>query len=349
MPVVELNGTKINYLQIDSDAGEHAEHLVMVHGLATNMAFWYMRHAAEFAKRYKVTLFDLRGHGRSRVTESGYTPENMSRDLEELLNHLSINKAHFIAHSFGGIVALNFACRSVNRVASLMLVDSHIGAIRKLEKDNTWEYGQKVQQLLHDQGLDISVNEPYFGYRLLATVAHLQKEKVPISDELQELVIPIVGNYGARTAKQWLKLLETTKAEEELMGDDGLTLERLKKLTFPILAVYGERSQAMLTGSHLLEVWPHADFRRVREAGHFFPTTRPAELMQNCEQFWDGALVSDIPKREGDKQRHFRSDRFSERDDGWYFFTREGEHGPYESLDIANNSLSSYIEQAKAG
>lgn len=347
MPAVEVNGTKINYLQLESDAGPDAEDLVMVHGLATNMAFWYIRHAPEFAKRYKVTLFDLRGHGRSRVTDDGYTPENLAADLEGLLDHLSITKAHFIAHSFGGVVALNFAYKSQARVESLMLIDSHISAIRRLEKTEHWAYGEKLQKLLHDQGMDINVDEPYFGYRLLAEVALLQKEKKEISEELKEIVTPIVGNYGNRTAKLWLKLLNTTSAQAELMGDDGLGLDMLKQFKFPILAVYGEYSQSMLTGRHLLEVWPHADFRKMLRAGHFFPTTRPEELIATCEQFWHGALVSGVSTREGDKKRHFRSERFDQRDDGWYFSTRDGENGPFETVDIAQEHLSAYISQVK--
>jgi len=347
MPAVEVNGTKINYLQLDSDAGPDAEHLVMVHGLATNMAFWYIRHAPEFAKRYKVTLFDLRGHGRSRVTEDGYTPANMAADMLGLMDHLAIPKAHVMAHSFGGVVALNFACNAPERVESLMLIDSHISAIRKLETVEGWDYGDKLQVLLHDQGIDINVKEPYFGYRLLAEVALLQEQKIEISPELKEIVTPIVGNYGNRTAKLWLKLLNTTAAEKELMGDDGLALDMLKQLKFPILAVYGEHSQSMLTGRHLLEVWPHADFRKMLRAGHFFPTTRPDELISTCEQFWHGAMVSGVSIRDGDNKRHFRSERFEQRDDGWYFSTRDGEEGPFDKVESAQEMLSFYITQVK--
>jgi hypothetical protein len=56
----------------------------MVHGLATNLAFWYIRYVSAFSKRYRVTLYDLRGHGRSSITDSGYTPKNMAVDLQKL-------------------------------------------------------------------------------------------------------------------------------------------------------------------------------------------------------------------------------------------------------------------------
>ena len=42
-------------------------------------------------------------------------------------------------------------------------------------------------------------------------------------------------------------------AAAEMMGDDGLGLEELRALRFPILALYGENSHARLTGEALLE------------------------------------------------------------------------------------------------
>jgi hypothetical protein len=148
-----------------------------------------------------------------------------------------------------------------------------------------------------------------------------------------------------RTATQWLNLLDTTQAKEELMGDDGLSADNLEKLKFPILAIYGEHSQAMSTGGQLLGVWPHAEFRRVRDVGHFFPLTRPFEFMENCRRFWSSS-APDIPLcREGEScGNYFRSHRFYSRRGQWYFDTREAKQvGPFESMDQAKLSLWSII------
>ncbi|HDH08247.1 MAG TPA: alpha/beta hydrolase [Nitrospirae bacterium] len=343
MPTVEINGSRINYCQVDCKSGNDCEDLVMIHGLATSLAFWYFSHAAEFSKRYRVTLYDMRGHGRSGITESGYTSNNMAVDLQKLIDHLKIDRAHFIAHSFGGVVALNLACIDPDRIASLMLIDTHIFAVRRLPKTKKWKSADSIQQILDKNGLDIDVKEPYFGYRLLSTVARMQTQNIEISEELKNMVNHLMWKNNKRTASRWLKLMETTKAEEELMGDDGLSLNSLRKLKFPILALYGEFSPAMPTGEQLLEVWSHADFRRIRKAGHFFPITRPFEFMKNCQQFWDGALIKELPRREGDyNKRHFRSERFFKEDDKWYFYTRESKKiGPFDDIEKAREFLRS--------
>ncbi|MFA4915464.1 MAG: alpha/beta hydrolase [Syntrophales bacterium] len=300
MPSVEINGVRINYMQNDCDSGNDCEDLVMIHGLATNMAFWYLHYVPEFSKRFRITLYDLRGHGRSGITDSGYGPKNMAIDLQQLLDHLKIERAQFIAHSFGGAVVLNLACLDPGRFTSLVLIDTNISAVRRLQNKIHWKFGGALQQILDHNGVGLNVRDPYFGHRLLTAAAHMQTQDVEISEELRAFLSHSRWKGNKRTATQWLKLMETTQAERELMGDDGLSLDGLRKLNFPILALYGELSQAMSTGEQLLEVWPHADFRRVREAGHFFPITRPSELIENCLQFWDGAMIKGLPHRKED-------------------------------------------------
>ncbi|MBZ0157485.1 MAG: alpha/beta hydrolase [Alphaproteobacteria bacterium] len=340
MPSAEVNGVRINYLQMPCESAEECEDLVMVHGLATSLAFWYFRHAPSFSKRYRITLYDLRGHGRSGTTDSGYTAKNMAVDLRKLLDHLGIEHAHFVAHSFGGAVALHLACHHPDRFASLVVADTHISAIRRLQKGKG-ESGERIQQILDRNNLDLDAGEPYFGYRLLSAVARLKVKNRNISPELEGLVRPLLGENSKRTARQWLRLIETSQAEKELMGDDGISPDRLRGLHFPIQAMYGERSPAMSTGERLLELWPHADFRRIREAGHFFPITRSSEFIENCCSFWKDALLRGIPRRKGDSdKRYFRSNRFYRRDGEWFFDTRESmENGPFRDLVEAKSYM----------
>ena len=102
MPVALIDGVRLNCLQLTPESGA-GEDLVMVHGLATNLAFWYAPYATELSKRYRVTLYDLRGHGRSQMPAAGYRPDDLRRDLLGLLDQLQIRRAHFLAHSYGGV------------------------------------------------------------------------------------------------------------------------------------------------------------------------------------------------------------------------------------------------------
>lgn len=345
MPVVSVNGARINYLQVEEPGGGAREDLIMVHGLATNMAFWYLPYAPVFAKRFRVTLFDMRGLGRSEMTHSGYTPQDLSLDLSGLMDALGIARAHFVAHSFGGVVTLNLACRDAARVRSLVLADTHISAVRRHHAPREWGNRLHVQSIIDRHGLRLDTHDPYFGYRLLTEVATLQVRKSEVPQELLDLVGPMLGRQGKRTATQWVKLMDETEAEYQLMGDDGLSLDALRRLDFPILALYGDHSQARLTGAELLKVWPQAEFRRVRDAGHFFPSSRPDEVMIECERFWSGEFAGRPPVRSGEaRRRHFRSDRVFNAGSDWFFLTREKSRvGPYASSEEAHNALARLV------
>lgn len=352
MPTALVNGVRLNYVQmVPEDVGdEPLEDLVMVHGLATNMAFWYFKYAPVFAKRFRVTMFDLRGHGRSEMPARGYAPATLALDLQSLLDHLDIQRAHLLAHSFGGVVAMNFASVSPDRVASLVLCDSHISALRHVETPQEWTYGQAIQPILDRHELKLDTRDPYFGYKLLTEVAKLQMRNLEVPAELMTLVSPLMGKHGNRTAAQWIKLMAQEHVEPEMMGDDGLALSTLRKFRFPILAMYGDNSQARLTGGELLDVWPHAEFRRVRDAGHFFPTSKPEEVIFGCERFWGGEFNKHSKQRTGEAaRRYFRSDRVYQSDGSWYCFTREqSKIGPFAESAEAHEHLARFVSSMMA-
>lgn len=346
MPTALVNGVRLNYVLVDEGGDPDREVLVMVHGLATSLAFWYFRYAARLSREFKVLLYDLRGHGRSEMPDSGYRPINHAADLAGLLDHLGIHDAHLVAHSFGGVVSLNFAREHPTRVKSLVLCDTHLSAVRHVKTAQDWAFGQSLQIILDRHGIDLDTQDPYFGYKLLTRVAQWSVNGFTVPDELEELIGPLVGSYLKRSATHWLQLMNNTNAGEEVMGHDGLTLEQLKSFKFPILAMYADNSQARLTGSELLEVWPHAEFRGVRDAGHFFPLSRPEAVLSASLRFWRGEFAPAHKRtRVGEARRsYFRTDRVFQAGGAWYFTTREDDRiGPFAAPEEASDSLVKFL------
>jgi 3-oxoadipate enol-lactonase len=97
--------------------------IVFAHSLACNSAMWKGQ-AAEFARRYRVLLFDTRGHGRSSAPETGYAFDDLVADTESLLTSLGIDHPHFVGLSMGGMLAQAFALKHPNRLRSLIIADS---------------------------------------------------------------------------------------------------------------------------------------------------------------------------------------------------------------------------------
>lgn len=289
MPYLQRDEVKLHYLRLaDGEGGMRPDHLVMVHGLAANLAFWYVQLAPRFAQRFDVLLFDLRGHGRSGRPAAGYTPAAMAGDLAALLDHAGIEQVHLVGHSFGGLVALAFTLAQPQRVASLVLADVHVGFIRRRQRLADWRLWPRLERRLRQLGVELRADEPEAGLRLLEVAARVQVEQPHRAAELQGLLSPFTGRAGARSAAQWLDLLEQTSLRRDLAAEDGVTRERLADLHKPTLIVYGEYSQALPSGQLLHHLWPHAQFEIVPGAGHFFPASRPETLARAAERFWSG-------------------------------------------------------------
>jgi pimeloyl-ACP methyl ester carboxylesterase len=71
---------------------------------------------------FQVITFDVRGHGRSdkpRDPESYGT--ELAADVDRLLRHLNLPKAHIVGYSMGALVALDFAILHQEHALSVVL------------------------------------------------------------------------------------------------------------------------------------------------------------------------------------------------------------------------------------
>jgi pimeloyl-ACP methyl ester carboxylesterase len=250
----------------------------MVHGLAASMGFWYFETAPKLSRFFNVTLYDLTGHGRSRMPQARYGSRSMAKDLCHLLDSLGIQRAHIIGHSYGGLIGLHLAHIHPQRVSTLTVADSQLSSVRRLS--HPWEQGQKIKKLLRKRGLDFDVQDPYFGYKMLKEAARLQvADRQNEMEALREWVHPFIGRSGKRTARQWLRLVDTTGAESDFLTDDGLTDSILGHMSVPTLAIYGDRSQAIESGKKLAQILPGTELKIIPRAGHFFPVSKPRALL----------------------------------------------------------------------
>ena len=124
MPIAQLlDGARLAY---DDDCfappWEAAEPVVLVHGFSKNRKFWY-GWLPGMTKRYRVIRPDQRGHGDSSPVASGFQMalEPFSDDLARFLDALHLERAHMVMAEFSSTVAIDFAQRHADRIASLTL------------------------------------------------------------------------------------------------------------------------------------------------------------------------------------------------------------------------------------
>jgi pimeloyl-ACP methyl ester carboxylesterase len=280
MAQANVNGVRL-HLQA---AGEGPD-IVLVHGIAANIAFWYPRIAPRLARDRRVTLYDLRGHGMSEMPERGYTPADMADDLRGLLDHQGIERADLVGHSFGGAVCLEFAARHPERVRSLTLADATVQALQPIDSGPDWAYWTAYRQKMEELGVHLPQRLPKVAFGLLEELAEPARRGARPRRGTGELFVPFGRFNGARrTAGRWLKLLRTTAAWSELQ-EAGIGLTEINRIRHPTLLIYGERSRWLRTCQDLGEALPHAETAIVPGAGHFFPLLKPVVFLTHLNAF----------------------------------------------------------------
>jgi pimeloyl-ACP methyl ester carboxylesterase len=78
----------------------------------------------QLAKQYTCLSFDNRGIGASQPRGKPLSTKLMAGDVQALMDHLRWDSAHLVGHSFGGMIALQMALASRNRVRTLSLICS---------------------------------------------------------------------------------------------------------------------------------------------------------------------------------------------------------------------------------
>jgi pimeloyl-ACP methyl ester carboxylesterase len=84
--------------------------VVLIHGFSGDMTLWYFQWKA-LSERWRVVLYDQRGHGRSGAAAGGdYSLEALGRDLQAVLDaEAPSGPVALIGHSLGGMTILSFA------------------------------------------------------------------------------------------------------------------------------------------------------------------------------------------------------------------------------------------------
>ncbi|MBJ6125724.1 3-oxoadipate enol-lactonase [Microvirga splendida] len=117
MAFARVSGIVLHYQVLGLSDGPA---LVFINSLGSDLRIW-QDVVSSFSDRYRVVLYDKRGHGLSDAPPAPYTIDGHTDDLLALLDHLQIGKTSLIGLSVGGMIAQRMAVRAPDRVQSLTL------------------------------------------------------------------------------------------------------------------------------------------------------------------------------------------------------------------------------------
>lgn len=277
MPKVDLgNGVTIHYQQV----GDGPD-LVMIHGLTGNLAVWHLHMAPLLVDHFTVTCFDMRGHGYSTMTPSGYTADDLAGDLQLLLDALEIERPMVVGHSYGADVALYHALHHPERVEQVVAIEAGLPALVTERSRDEWEGWDAWASALEHNGIEIPPEHRCDVQWLVRTSLEIPKKWGPL-------------NGLPRNPKPFLKLLDETTMPTDYEHVGSLTLERLGDIEVPVVAMYSEDTAFAHAHDVLVERVPNCRSIRLpaTEFGHFGPLEQPEVVTQHIID-----LAREVPQR----------------------------------------------------
>lgn len=118
MPLIEVNGTTINYR---FDGPDKRPVVMLSNSLSSNLTMWDAQIPALVAAGYRVLRYDSRGHGQSAVPRGPYTIEMLTGDAVGLMDALDLARVCFCGLSMGGMVGQMLATQYADRLHALVL------------------------------------------------------------------------------------------------------------------------------------------------------------------------------------------------------------------------------------
>ncbi|MGE3632929.1 MAG: alpha/beta fold hydrolase [Sandaracinaceae bacterium] len=239
-----VEGARIRYV----DEGE-GDAVVMVHGYASSLDNWSSVRPAVVEAGHRVLALDLKGFGWSDRPEGDYSVRAQARVVLALMDERGIERASFVAHSYGCSVVLQIALMAPERVSRIALFDAFVYPDQRntfLQWAEADGIGEALYGLFYDQRPEERMALAFFDPRALT------QEFVDRTE--RGLERPGTAEAALRTAR-------------------GMHFEheRYRDIDVPVLLLWGreDRVTPIGYGERLENELPNARLRVYPRCGHF--------------------------------------------------------------------------------
>jgi 3-oxoadipate enol-lactonase len=231
----------------------HGIPAIFLHGFPFDHTIWEPL-IPMLEKQTRMILPDLRGFGRSPVTEGVYSMRLLAEDIVHLMNRLDIEKAVIVGHSMGGYASLAFAHAYPGRLLGLGLVATHSAA----DNPERRQARQKLAEQVTHKGARVVASN------LVSTLT----PKKELVEPIQSLILQAhpTGISGA---------LRGMAERPDLTGE-------LSNITVPAVVIVGKADQLMPRDlvDTTAQMLPKGWLVEIPDAGHMLMMEDPQAVAE---------------------------------------------------------------------
>jgi proline iminopeptidase len=254
------------------DVGEGPS-IVVLHGGPDFDYDYLLPELDRLAERFRVIYYDQRGRGRSAdgVRPDDVTLESEMGDLEHVRRHFGLDSMAVLGHSWGGVLAMEYADRHPERLTHLILMNTAPASqedattfrqhLRHIRPAGDVEALRSLAATAEFRAGDLDVESEY--YRIHFRPAF----RAP---ELLERLLPRLRTNFTPERVLTARAIEHRLYEETWSSPGYDLLPTLRRLTAPTLVLHGEDDFVPVqVAAHIAEAIPGARLAVLRECGHF--------------------------------------------------------------------------------
>lgn len=263
-----LSFGKIVYLS--NGENNKNEAIVMLHGFGNDKDTW-VRFARYLSDDYHLIIPDLPGDGGSTQNLSlNYGVQEQAQRLNEFLSSINAPKAHIVANSMGGSVALRFAFLYPDFIKSLTLIDS---------------YGSIKTPSALDELIKVSGKNPMLEITSAADYEAAMSYAMVDPPYIPGFLIDVLAE-----AKMKRRDFEKKMLKDMMIDADQTAI--LAKIHVPTLIIWGKQDRVLHVdnASFLHEKIYGSRMVLLNEAGHVPMVEKPKETAQYFRSFLQDAM-----------------------------------------------------------
>lgn len=232
-------------------------------------------------KNMQMIYMDQRGSGESDTSDN-YHLDKMIQDIEELRLHLKLKKVFLLAHSFGGIIAVNYAKKYPQHIKGIILANVTLHFLNDESVKEQIEYGNSLLQAKNRtvpkdslsselSKISSALRKKRIGYKFLTEDIETIKEMDKI-DSLHPRII----DFG-------MAVISKSKDFPEYYADYAPIN---KDIRVPVLIITGKNDKAVGTQHYKTFRFPNQKVISI-DGGHLLYYEKNKEFVKAVTHFVD--------------------------------------------------------------
>ena len=258
------------------------EPLVIIHGGPGLDHSYLLPQMEALANNFKLIFYDQRGSGRSIATpdSASMTMDMFVSDLEAIRSHFNLHELNLLGHSWGALLATNYAFTYPDKVNSLILTsspgvssESMVAFNQEIAKRTIPDVQEALQQLMGMEAFTAAEPEAMEEFVRLTFQPYFHEKKMIDSLSL---------HFTNLTAKNLLPIYTTLLSYLMSYDHSG----SLGNIDCPTLIIHGNDDPIPLRFAYdLCDHLTNAEILVIKESGHFPFIESPESYFRGLNDF----------------------------------------------------------------